>query len=144
MQPFRITPSLPVSAMRTYSVKMPVQTHFRPATCEEYGCETFLGGWVTMLSVAQTDLIDALRRSGRPYTEKRGENGMIEFRFEPGTPCFKQSTHRVSLERDPVLIVRDGDWRGNPTGWARRHASMNDWIEDFALHQQRVAEQYGG
>jgi hypothetical protein len=37
--------------------------------------------------------------------------------------------------------VRDGDFRGNPTGRRRMHASGADWVEDFAEHQAKLADQ---
>lgn len=139
----RITPNAPVAAFKTYSVKAPISTHFRPATCEEVDCAAFLNGWKTVLAETQTDMIALIYKSGRSFTMKQ-DGPMRVYRFEPGTKCFQASTHRVPLERDPLFIVRDGDWRGNPTGRRRVHQRAADWVEDFALHQQRVDHQYGG
>lgn len=137
---FRPDPKLPVTAMKTYSVRMPVASHFRKATCAEVDCPAYLNGWRTVLTDGQVDMIDALRASGRQFRED--VDGQVHtFWFEPGTPCFRATEHRLSLERDPILTVRAGDWRGNPSGWVQRHTRAEDWVEDFALHQQRVADQ---
>ena len=66
--------------------------------------------------------------------------GLTVFTFEPGQDCFAQ--HRVPLERDPLFLVRGGDWRGNPTGLQPyRHHRGEDWVDDFADHQDRIARQ---
>jgi hypothetical protein len=44
----------------------------------------------------------------------------------------------VPLERQPLLIVRDGDWRGNPTGRRRLHTKPEHWVEDFKEHQGKI------
>ena len=40
------------------------------------------------------------------------------FTFEAGQQCFTQ--HHVP-DRPQFFVVRDGDWRGNPTGQNRLH-----------------------
>ncbi len=62
--------------------------------------------------------------------------GLTEFRFPPGQPCFRE--HRVPVGRPELYIVRDGDHRGNPTGTIRTHTRPEHWVEDFAEHQQAL------
>jgi hypothetical protein len=82
----------------------------------------------------------AVRSSGRPFKELK-EPGKVTFVFEPGTPCFRASVHKLPLEREPLYVVKDGDWRGNPRGTRpRRHARAEYWVEDFAEHQQGLAD----
>jgi len=145
MEPYRITPALPAEQMKTYAVVTPRATHWRPATCSEAGCPNHLNGWKSVIDET-TDLGRAQaayirERSGRRYTEWRDQPwlGGTVFTFEAGQECFAQ--HEVPLERDPLFLVRDGDWRGNPRGTpARVHQRPADWVEDFATHQQRLKD----
>jgi len=156
----RVAPALPVGVMQTYSVSSPIQTHTRPASCAEVQCPPHVHGWQTVvdetspLGQMQADYVRAecLPESApaqpgdgrRRYTEHRDELGMTVFRFGPGQRCFPTEAepdgHRVPLDRPEVYTVRGGDWRGNPTGAFRRHARPEDWVEDFAEHQQAIAD----
>jgi hypothetical protein len=40
-----------------------------------------------------------------------------------------------------MYLVRDGDWRGNPTGRKRQHSRAQDWVEDFGENQLRLVDQ---
>lgn len=140
MEPFRVDPQLPVGAMKTYSVLQPLATHWRDATCEEAGCPNWRDGWRTVVDTS-TDLgrrqADYIRRSGgRRFVEAQcwGASEMIEFTFEAGQRCF--AAHRVPLERDPLLLVRMGDWRGY--GPTRVHQRPGDWIDDMQTTLDRV------
>jgi len=132
----RVQPVGPVQAYKTYQVATPA-SHTRPATCAEVDCEPYLKGWTTVLDVVgQAALVHTVRTSGRPY--KQATDGQrVTFVFEPGTPCFKTAQHRVQV-RPEIYVVRDGDWRGNPTGRRRQHAKPEHWVEDFAEHQDRL------
>jgi hypothetical protein len=136
---FRIDPKMPAGAYKTYGLTFPVQTHFRPATCEEVGCQAFKHGWRSAFDVS-TDLgkeqADYVRRhSGRSFKEV--SQGVFE--FAPGQTCFAASTHRLKLEREPIYVVRGGDWRGNPDGFRIEHKNAQNWQEDFAEHQDIIA-----
>lgn len=141
---FRLPPRLPAAAYRTYQVAAPIATHWRPASCAEVDCEDYLRGWTTVvderveLGQRQANYIrhDRSRRS----VEQRRPDGTTAFWFEAGQRCFGRQ-HRVRLDRPELYVARDGDWRGNPTGWVRRHTSAADWVEDFGEHQLRVAVQ---
>jgi len=141
----RIEPVLPVTAMRTYAVARPLATHWRPATCGEMDCPAHLHGWLTKvdeaseLGMRQAHYIR--KDSGRRFSEHRADDGLTVFSFEAGQRCFASDQHKLPIDRPEVYTVRDGDWRGNPTGRARRHAHADDWVEDFGEHQQRVADQ---
>jgi hypothetical protein len=140
----RIEPVGPVQAYKTYQILTPLSTHFRKATCAEAGCSRYLNGWETRVDET-TDLGQAqahyIRKdSGRGFSERR-EAGLTVFRFEPGQRCFQSETHQVRLERPEIFIARDGDHRGNPTQRVVRHENPDHWVEDFAEHQQRIADE---
>lgn len=80
-------------------------------------------------------------QSDRKYKEHRHAS-MTEFLFEPGQDCFRRTEHRVRVDRPELYVVRDGDWRGNPTGNVRQHKSPEDWIDDFKNNQDQVKTQY--
>jgi hypothetical protein len=143
--------------MKTYQVAAPRSTHTRPATCAEVDCGHWRHGWATRvdertdLGMAQAAYIRAecvsastpaspAGRARRRYVETRTPEGLTEFAFPGGQQCFAED-HRVPLERPELFIVRGGDWRGNPTGQHRQHKRPDDWVEDFAEHQQRIATQ---
>lgn len=136
--PFRIAPALPASSMQTYNITSPADREI-VATCQQVGCGAWRNGWETVVNEA-TDLGTrqaAYIRTGsrRTFREQKTAAGLTVFRFESGQRCFAE--HKT---RPEIFVVRDGDWRGNPTGRVRRHKNPADWVEDFALHQQGVAE----
>lgn len=143
----RPDPNLPPDKMKTYGLSAPQSTHYRRASCREVECANYANGWRSGFNVTQPEQAAAARvirdKSGRLFTieEIKGASGRIEmvvFTFGPGQECFLP--HRVALERDPVLYVRDGDWRGNPTGRKHVFKSNVDWVDDFGEHQQRMAD----
>lgn len=141
-EPFRIQPRNPVEAMKTYAVKQPRATHMRVASCGEVECDAHIHGWRTIVD-EQTDRGQAqahfIRHDrSRSHTEARNEAGLTVFEFGPGQPCFAQ--HELPVGRPPLFRVRGGDWRGNPRGESRLHTRAEDWVEDFAEHQQTIAD----
>lgn len=138
---FRPDAALPVGAVKTYQILQPTATHFRPATCEEVECANHVNGWKTIVPV-RSDLADAVRSSGRVFTEEVIDGGLVEFRFKPGQQCFRAASHRISLQRDQLFMVRRGDWRGFE-GPALQHRSAADWVDDFASHQDRLNTKIG-
>lgn len=138
----RIPPSGPPSAYKTYQIKQPVQTHYRPASCEEVQCADYLGGWKVILDgvLVTAQLEHAARTSGRHFHEVTEENGTRALVFEAGQPCFRAGTHRVSLEREALFIRRNGDFR-TPRSATTRFKRAEDWRDDFGEHQDRIAEQ---
>lgn len=144
-QGMRLPPVGPAGAYKTYALSAPVATHFREGTCTEAGCQARANGWRTAIDEAtglgqgQAHYIRSM--SGRRFTEERLRSGLTAFTFEAGQECF--DTHRVALERDPLFLVRGGDWRGNPTGLPPLlHSSGTAWVDDFGEHQERIAEEY--
>ncbi|MCX4703862.1 hypothetical protein [Streptomyces sp. NBC_01373] len=141
-QLFRIEPAMPPHMYKTYAMVSPLSTHARQATCEEVGCDQYRQGWRVHVEALAPDLVHAARTSGRRYREEHVAEGQTYLVFEAGQPCFKASTHRAPIGRPPLYLVRDGDYRGNPRGTkARLHATADHWVEDFAEHQQALADE---
>lgn len=139
---FRLQPAGPPSAYRTYALKAPRATHFRQATCEEFNCQANAYGWSTTIDLS-TELGQEQGRyikfkSGRHFTVEELPGSLVRLTFPPGQQCFER--HEVPLERDPILLVKDGDWRGNPTGYKFTHTNVDDWVDDFANNQIAVVE----
>lgn len=138
-EPSRILPNLPVSAYQTYDITTP-HDRLVQAVCEQVGCEQWQHGWQstvdesTPLGKQQADYIR--QKSGRTFREQRTGTGLTVFRFEAKQRCFANHQTRPAL-----FVVRDGDWRGNPTGRRRVHQTGAAWVEDFGEHQQRIADQ---
>jgi hypothetical protein len=150
----RIEPIGPPEAYKTYSIVAPEETHFRPASCEEVECEMRAAGWVTLVDET-SDLgeqqaayirgyyndFGEYQAAGRVFTESRGPAGTL-FEFPPGEECFR--AHQIRLDREEFFIVRGGDWRGNPRRELRQHDTPENWVEDFAEHQDRIDKQVNG
>lgn len=122
---------------RTYSVKSPIATHTRPATCDEIGCKTMMGGYTIYADETTTDgqaRLVAMSKpdviNGRHYT--RTQEGTVHvFRFPPGEQCFEH--HRVPLDRPEIYSVTQ----------TRRHVHPNadSWVNDFGDHLDHLAKQ---
>lgn len=136
--PFRLPPALPAHAMQSYRILSPQDTTVR-AACEQVGCLAHHRGWETRVDestpLGQFQASYIRRESGRTFTELKAEGGITVFRFEAGQRCF--ADHQTWPER---FLVQGGDWRGNPRGDRRVHANAADWTEDFAEHQQKIAD----
>lgn len=136
---FRVQPAMPVGAYQTYSITSP---HDRtvPAACEQVGCEAWAYGWQSTIDesteLGRTQAHYIRHQSGRTFREQRTGAGLTVFSFDSRQRCF--ANHQT---RPELYVVRDGDWRGNPTGRRRVHQNAADWTEDFGEHQQRVADQ---
>lgn len=139
----RIVPAIPTALMRTYQMTSPqVAYPVSAANCERFGCASHAHGWRTVvderLDLGQRQAHYIRTQSGRRFTERRREDGLTEFTFEAGQACFKQ--HKLPAEGAERFIRRGGDWRGNPTGEVYEHARPDDWVEDFAEHQDRIQQ----
>jgi hypothetical protein len=144
MRPF-VRSGLPVTATKTYELRAPVRSHFRKATCKEIDCPAYLYGWATTVLAGSDDestvlkaasgVVDGLRRY---WTRQPEAGGFVRYVFLAGQACFAASSHVVTLEREPLYVVRGGDWRAD-TGLIRQHTAGEFWVEDFAENQGRLA-----
>jgi hypothetical protein len=126
----RIDPALAVGAYQTYEVRSPRDVRL-PSACEQSGCAAWRQGWESVIDESTQlgrDQAAYIRgQSGRTFREQRSEAGLTVFRFESGQRCFAEHGTRPE-----IYLVRDGDWRGNPTGRQRQHTRPADWVEDMA------------
>ncbi|MFC4609722.1 hypothetical protein ACFO9E_18155 [Streptomyces maoxianensis] len=135
----RIQPAGPPSAYKTYSIKAPLSTHFRHATCEEVACPDFLYGWRVRKENLTPALLHTATHCGRKYTELHVAEGETYLVYEAGQSCFQSARHRTRVERPELYIVRDGDHRGNPRGTPNRiHKRAEDWAEDLHEHTDKL------
>ncbi|MFH8336967.1 hypothetical protein [Streptomyces sp. AM6-12] len=142
----RIEPQMPAAAYKTYAIVAPKSTHWVGATCAEVDCAHYLNGWQSVIDEAtelgQRQAHYIRKQSGRAYREERRPDGLTAFTFEAGQPCFNAAKHQKRTGRPELYIVRDGDYRGNPRGTqTRQHVHAADWVEDFAEHQQGLADE---
>ncbi|WNI19173.1 hypothetical protein [Actinacidiphila sp. ITFR-21] len=136
-----IEPLMGPESYKSYVISQPLATHWRRATCEEVGCDKFANGWRVRVEGLPAEQLNAVRNSGRSYQELRVADGETYLDFAAGQPCFSTTQHRAPLGKAPLYLVRDGDTRGNPRGTrARLHQRPDFWVEDFAEHQQTLAD----
>lgn len=135
-----LEPLLPANAKKTYSIMAPKATHFRKASCAEVECQGQEHGWVSLIDerteLGQRQAHYIRKQSGRRFREET-ENGLTSFTFEPGQTCF--TPHEVPLGKPELYVVRDGDLSVN-LGNIRQHTRPEDWVDDFATHQQKIAD----
>jgi hypothetical protein len=136
-----IMPQMEPQAYKTYQVVNPPATHFVKATCEEVDCPHWLNGWRVRVEGLPPEMVHTATHSGRRYAEQHVADGETWLVFEAGQPCFKASQHMRRLDRPSLFFVKDGDFRGNPYGTRPyRHTRPEWWVEDFAGHQQALAD----
>lgn len=141
-QPFHMPPAGQPGDYITYAIRAG-RDGMVVAACKDVGCQFWAHGWETTvdestpLGKAQAEYIrdPSDRGAGRTYTEQRTGTGLTVFKFEAFQRCFTE--HHTQPDR---FLVRDGDWRGNPTQRVRLHANGRDWAEDFQEHEGSLAE----
>ena len=141
----RPTPKAPPAAYKSYSWRQPLQTHFRRVPCAEFQCRDFRNGWVTLVDIA-TELgrrqFDYLShdKTRQWHMEKTGTS-LVSFTYPPGSQPFDSTRHEHHrpIGYDPIMLVVGGDWRGNPRREPARIMRPQDWICDFAEHQEKLA-----
>lgn len=137
----RPDPKMGAESYKSYEIRVP-EGDWRRATCGEIDCPDYLNGWRTRIEGLPPEYVHAARTSGRKYAELHIAEGETWLVYEAGQPCFRTTDHRIRrLEKPELFLVRDGDWRGNPRGTrARLHQRPADWQDDFATHQQGLAD----
>jgi len=99
---------------------------WRDATCAEVDCPHYLLGWTTVVPTSSAQAEYIRRRSGRRFIERRDEEAMSAFHFEPGQRCFGR-IHRVKIGRPP-LYLRNGEL----IDWDRWFGEFNEDFEKSA------------
>lgn len=127
------------AAYQTYSIAVPRDALVK-AACEQVACQAWARGWESVIDettpLGKQQAAYIRQHSGRTFREQKRGDGLTVFRFEAHQRCFADHQTRPEL-----YAVRDGDWRGNPTGRVRRHTRAADWVEDFGEHQLRLVDQ---
>lgn len=136
----RLEPNMPAHAYQTFQISMPLESHWRRATCAEVDCPQYLNGWRVRLEPLSEEDRWAIHRSGLKYDRLDVAEGETWLIFEAGQPCFASSEHRAPIGRPELFIVKGGDWRGNPRGDVRQHKRAEDWVDQFANHQDRLKQ----
>jgi hypothetical protein len=130
----------------------------------EVNCERLANGWLSAIdegtSLGQAQAYYIRHESGRRFSEYRAVPKVVKddsgleymeyeklasgpmtiFVFAPGQRCFEQ--HRVSLDRPAHFLVRDGYPGVNPRGTPPRVHNAEDWVDDFANHQQSLYDKH--
>lgn len=137
----RPEPKMGPESYKTFAIAVP-SDDWRSATCAEVDCPDYLHGWRIRVEGLPPEMVHAAKSSGRRYAELPAAEGETWLIFEAGQACFQTTRHRVRKHEKPELfVVRDGDHRGNPRGTkARLHQRPADWQDDFATHQQGLAD----
>lgn len=131
----------PVQHQRTFQIDQPIDTHFRVAACQEVGCKAYANGWRMGFDLTDPDKAAAARairdRSGRTFTAEVTE-GRVVLTFPAGQRCFVK--HRKSLEREPIYVVRGGDFRGNPRRERTVHRTADSFVDRWDNELSTVKE----
>ena len=137
-----------------FTLSQPVETHFRPATCEEVDCPQQKFGWVICLDpTTQAAFITDILNSGRHFQKMRSEEasqrasrelppGLLAFVFPPGQRCFRP--HRVPVGRPPNLVhqkglVLAGGAMGTFVGTSEKRVHTK--AENFVEHYNEEADE---
>jgi hypothetical protein len=141
----RVSPVLPPQSFKSYSMTMPLSTHWKKVSCEEFECEQYVLGWETVVDIS-TELgkrqYDYCHNDKtRSFRETREGFTLVRFSYGPGNRPFAGSRHehRIRVSRPPNFLVRGGDWRGNPRRTPTTvHRNPENWVDDFATHQEKL------
>jgi hypothetical protein len=133
----RIQPNMPVQAYRTFEIRSPLTTHYRPATCAEAECEHYLNGWRVRVEGLSQEHLHAARTAGRRFVEQQVTEGETWLIYEPGQPCFAATRHVVAVGRPEIYLSRGGDWRGATTG-PLTHSGPDAWLDEFQTNQDAL------
>jgi hypothetical protein len=137
----RIEPKMPVHGYQTFGIVAPTSTHWQAATCAEVECAAHVNGWDTHVDestpLGQRQAHYIRKEARRAYSESKRPDGLTTFSFKAGQTCFRQ--HRKRIEREELFVRRNGDHRGSPDGVRRTYDRPDQWVDDFATHQEEIA-----
>lgn len=142
---FRLPQAVGPQHYKTYQIAAPVRSHWSPVSCAEFQCDEHRHGFRTTVDerteLGQAQAYFIRRESGRRFTEEKNPAGLTVFTFEAGQTCFRQTEHLRRNARPELFVVRSGDWRRlDIMGAPRVHAGADDWVDDFANHQGKIAD----
>lgn len=106
----RPVPGVPVGAMKTYVVHIPVATHWRKASCAEIDCPHYLNGWITPVDRLTARDAHLARHSGRRYTTITFDEDVFTRAFDPGDyPADWTEQRMLHHHRNDQLIWAKGE-----------------------------------
>lgn len=137
-----IPPLAPLGAYKTYGWSAPLRTHWRPAKCDEVDCAAYRNGWTSTVDLAtelgqrQADFMQHDR--SRSCRQEKVGGTLLAFVYGPGNTCFEADSHRVPLGRPALFTLTGTHWMARQRP-ARIYRGPQDWVDDFAEHQDRIA-----
>ncbi len=117
-----------------YSLSKPIATHRRPATCDEVNCKYLRNGWQLRVwpnNPLGERQIFLVKQSKRRFTRVVEPMGSVLYQFEAGQQCF--GNHTAPVDRPAIYTARQGTQ-------VKRHTTPEYWIEDFAIHLDKIRE----
>ena len=92
-----------------YGLRTPINSHRRPASCEEINCQHWREGWLIVLDL-RTDKglsheYTIKHTAHKKYKQELLEDGRTLFTFEAGQVCLRVAQHTTSLERAPFSDI---------------------------------------
>ena len=108
--------------MTHYRILRPLETHWRPATCEDVDCTAYSRGWATIVPEVSPQARYIRQHSEREFTEESTEGGLVAFTFPPGQQCFK--SHKLPREDTAPLFTKETPGR-------HRRLGFENWADDF-------------
>lgn len=134
----RARPKGPTNAYTTFAVRSPLDTHFRKATCEEIDCPEYIQGWQLRKEDLTPELLYTATHCGRKYQEIQIKEGETYLVFEPGQPCFRESTHIIPNGRPELFYAGSGDFRSFRIRNARQHANAENFVDEMATTLDKI------
>lgn len=141
----RIAPLMSAGHYKTFEWKRPLKTHWKIVDCAYVNCASYEQGWVTTVdentTLGKQQAFYIRHDKSRKHSETKTPEGLTCFTFPAGQECFNSLRHRAPVAREPLYVVRDGDWRGNPRHTTPRvHKYADDWVDDFSEHMSTLED----
>ncbi|MGW4525190.1 hypothetical protein [Amycolatopsis sp. NPDC004378] len=136
--------------MDHFEISAPLDTHWRVRSCAEEQCPAHVNGWKSYfdenLDLGRRQAAYVRTTAGRRFTERRTEEGLTEFTFEPGQDCFStvvhqgrpQHGHLAPIGRPELFVVRGDD------GALTQHSGPDAWTDHLHTKTTALARQING
>lgn len=130
----------PARLFKGYAIDAPFTRVFRERiSCEAADCSEYRSGWGVKAELLDPQMWAWIR--AKRYRWRRVDLSPTEqwITFEAGQPCFRSDTH-TRLVRDPLFVEHRGARWGRTGDQGRRH-NADTWVDSFAEHQDKLAEE---
>lgn len=150
---------LPPNRRKTFIWDTPTASHYRVITCAEAAtigeCSKYANGFAIPVTTEMSieDIEQRLRGAG--YTFHRGDTpehlagaypvGTQWLVFPAEQRCLEsfKVPHRVSLDHDPLLSIRGGDFRSFAVGETQTFNRVDDWVDALRTTTDRLNHEIG-